>query len=129
MADFDNTSKPFVQDEIELFTSLASQSANVVYQTQLFHETQVAKDREETLRKIISTIRSTLDINKTFQTISEELVRLFNADRVFLVEFPNMNNLDEWNFKFDYIKSDKMVKYQDVRFDPRGGQYWGNFYI
>ena len=46
-------------------------------------------ERETLLRKTTEAIRSSLDINETLRIISYEIAKLFNIDRVTIVEFLN----------------------------------------
>lgn len=74
-------------EEINLLHTISNQTAIALYQAKLYKETQAYAEREKLLRKIIETIRETLDINEIKETIVTEVGKALNADRVFIVEF------------------------------------------
>ena len=127
MADFDQISKQLSQDEANLFYAIANQSAIVVYQTRLFQEAQTARNRENLLRRLISRVRGSLDIDETFKLTSQEIARLFNAERITIAHYPDPRNLRNWCLAFDYINSAKMIPSEGLKLDPEGGVYWGEF--
>lgn len=87
--------KKISDDEIEFLKTLADQVGTAFYQADLYKNTKQTAEREITLRNIIETIRSTLDINETKITIVNEIGKLLKADRVFLVEFDPENNIPQ----------------------------------
>ena len=86
-----------------------------------------ANKRERLLRKVIEAIRSSLDIGDTLNIISEEISKVFKAERVMILEFPNKQDLTNWNIKFDYINSSNMIPSENVPLDPNGGIKWGDY--
>lgn len=67
---------------------------------------QSSNDREKLLRDIIQITRSTLDKDKIFDIICEELTLLFDIDRVVLAEYPYSQNPNEWIYKREYVKAE-----------------------
>jgi len=126
MLDFDNERQDYTQEDIDLLTTIANQSAIVVYQTGLFSEIQEARNRAEILRRIIANIRGSLDLNETFEIISKELVSIFNAERVQIIELPDKKKLNEWSIRYDYFVIPGMPGLEDVELDPEAGIYYGS---
>lgn len=60
--------------------------------------------REQTLRKVIETIRSSLDINKIKDAIVEEICQILNANRCFIIEY-NKNEDKFLPVKNEYLTS------------------------
>lgn len=126
MLDFDTTREVFSQKEIDLLSTIANQSAIVVRQTKLFDETQKAKERADILRRIITNIRGSLDLNETFEILSRELVNIFKIERVLIIQFPDMQNYEEWYIRYDYLVSSNMPHSSNVQLDPKAGEYWSD---
>lgn|GEM_PF-1623891 len=119
MADFDNAGKDLQQEEIQLFTSIADQSAIVVHQTELFQEARTARDRANTLRSIVTDIRNSLDINETLNTISKEIADLMNVNIVYLAEFPDRRTYKNWKLRVAIGLS-----IDTVTINREGLEYW-----
>jgi GAF domain-containing protein/signal transduction histidine kinase len=127
MADFGNSVKQLSEDEIHLFCTIANQSAIVVRQTQLFHETQAARDKAEILRRIISNFTGSVNINDTLDNISSEIGRIYNADRVTIAEFPDKGDFSKAIIKSEYTSSLGIAQTAKTELDPAGLMYWGDF--
>lgn len=64
-------------------------------------------ERENIQRKIIEKIRSSLDIDETLGIIAYELSKMFDVERVSIVEFPNKENYKDYIVRKEYkIKED-----------------------
>lgn len=117
----------WLEEEIQLLDSVASQIYVAIRQAELFDYQKKTADRETVLRKITEIIRSTLDLNETFQNISKEISTLFEAERVIIIEFPNKQDLNEWSIKFDYVNSPDMITSKNAPLHQDTGKEWGNF--
>lgn len=73
-----------------------------------------ANDREVLLRKIITTIRSSLDIDETLRIICEEVAKLFQVQRVIIAEFPNKDNYGEWHARKEYKTNSEIKGLKDI---------------
>lgn len=74
-------------DEINLLKTVSSQIAIAIYQSKLYKTTKMLAERETLLRKIIETIRSTIDINNLKKMIVMEIAKSLNAERCFIIEY------------------------------------------
>lgn len=79
--------KHFTQDEIDLFSAIASQAALVIYQAQLFNDSQVAKNKEILLRTMINQVLFSNNLENSLNVIVFELSKIFKADRILLSMF------------------------------------------
>lgn len=114
-----NNEHEISEDEINLITMIGNQIAIALHQAKLYKLTQVDAKRESLLRNIIETIRSSLDIDKTLDVIAFETAKLFNVDRVAVVEFSDKKNFREHIIRKEYktfenIKSPMIIEnYQE----------------
>lgn len=69
------------EDQLDFIRSLATQTGNALYQAELYEKEKQTAEREELLRKIISIIQSTMDINEIKKTVVKEIGKALNADR------------------------------------------------
>lgn len=74
-------------DEFDFLKMLRDNVGTALYQAELYEKTKKQIEKEELFRKIIETIRKTLDVKKTKIAIVNEVGKALNADRVFIVEF------------------------------------------
>lgn len=77
----------FTQEEIDLLSAIASQSAVILYQKKLYNSIQQTAERETLLRKITETIRSSLDIDEINKQIVKEIGQTLNTDRCFIIKY------------------------------------------
>jgi len=82
IVDYVKNFKEFSEDEKKLLETIANQSAIVINQAALTEKLQETIKREFLLRKIINNILSSEDLEKALNLISEEIGKLFDAERV-----------------------------------------------
>jgi len=80
--DYIKNFKEFSEDEKKLFETIANQSAIVINQAALTEKLQETIKREFLLRKIINTILASENLENALNLISEEIGKLFDAERV-----------------------------------------------
>lgn len=115
----------WTENDIALIQSIADQVYLGIKQAELYSATKKQAERELMVRTITNTIRTTLDIDKTLQVITQEVASLFKADRVILARFPDMENLKSWFIQTDYTKMPQSEPYDTYNLDPTAGEYWG----
>lgn len=99
------------EDEITLMNMIADQVAIAIHQAQLYKLTQVQGEREKTIRTIIETVRSSLDINETKKQIVTIIGETLDADRCYILEYDKEN--DEFLEAGDeYLSSDNILEYK-----------------
>lgn len=79
--------KTWTEDEIELAKSIANQIYIAINQAELYEKEKETVQRESLLRRIMETIRSSLDINEIKNLMVAEICKSLNADRCFIVEY------------------------------------------
>ncbi|HEY9671149.1 MAG TPA: GAF domain-containing protein [Waterburya sp.] len=73
--------------EIELLKQLAVQVAIAIQQSELYKQTQHQALREQTLNRVIQTIRNSLDLKIIFSTAASEIAQLLDADRAEIMQY------------------------------------------
>ena len=82
LVDYVKNLKEFSEDEKNLLETIANQSAIVINQAVLTERLQETTKREFLLRKIINNILTSENLEKALDLISEEIGKLFDAERV-----------------------------------------------
>lgn len=89
-----NHNRHWTEDDKELLSDAATQVGVAIYQTRLYQQEQQtairereAAERETTLRKIIQTVHSSLDLGETFEKIAHDFGKLIQADRCFISRY------------------------------------------
>lgn len=67
-------------------------------------------EKENLYRKLVEAIRSSLDVDETLNIISTEITKMFNFQRIIIIEVPNRSNLQEFIIKKEY-KTSKDIKH------------------
>lgn len=97
-------------DEINLLENISDQIATALYQAQAYNELNDYAKKESLIRKIIESIRNTIDIEETKKNIVNTLGEVLDADRCFLTEYDS--STDKFLMvKDEYVSSDKIEKY------------------
>lgn len=84
--------KDFETEEVEFLKAIADQVGVAFYQAKLYEKEKKTAERETTLRKIIETVRSSLDLNEIKQGIVNEVGKAFNADRCYFRNYDRLND-------------------------------------
>lgn len=118
-----NNYKYFSQDEIDMATAIANQSAIVIHQAELFEKEKETAQREIILRKVIETLRSSLNLIEVKKKITYELGTIFKADRCYFRTYDGTIN------KFlapdvEYLSSPDVKSLLDVEPDQEGLKYF-----
>lgn len=85
--------KEWTFGHIEFLKDVANQIAIAINQAKLYQHMKKLAEREALLRKITETIRNSLDVNCTKNSIVKEVGRAFNADRCIIRLFDPINNV------------------------------------
>lgn len=85
-------SKIYSEQEKELIRALAKHAGISLYQSKLYFQEKQLAEREKLLRDIITATRKTLDIKHVKKTIVNEVLEIFKADRVSIIEYNNLKN-------------------------------------
>lgn len=115
----------FSTEEIELFRSLASQSAIALNQAELFEKEKKTAQREAFLRGITETIRSSLDIGETLAFICEETAKLFNVQRAAIAAYVEKEHHRGLLVNKEYKTSETLQSITDMENYQKIGVYWG----
>ncbi|HBH17612.1 MAG TPA: hypothetical protein DDX14_01450 [Cyanobacteria bacterium UBA9579] len=113
------------ETHIEILKDIGSQIAIAIKQAELYSTTKKQADREKFLRKIISTIRSTFDIDEILKIICEEVAILFDVERTIIVEYPGEGDYINCITRREHITDETITMSSDITFDKRFSEYWG----
>lgn len=75
------------QWEMDLLTSLASQVAIAIQQSQLYEQAQYQRQREQALNQLTQAVRRSLDLQTIFSTATCEIEKLLEVDCVQIVQY------------------------------------------
>lgn len=120
------TKKPDLQKEdLNLMETVAKQITIAIDQAKLYETIKEQAAREALLRKIIETIRSTLDINEIKTLFVNSIGNFFNADRVLFSEFnPQKNIYEPVDHYSEYLSSSKEMSFVDYNWsNPKINEY------
>jgi PAS domain S-box-containing protein len=79
--------------ETDLLTSLASQVAIAIQQSQLYEQAQYQAKREQVLNQLTQAIRHSLDLETIFSTATQEIEKLLQVDRTHIIQYVAEQNL------------------------------------
>lgn len=82
-----NRYRHWTPEEIQLLSSIAGQVCIAMNQAKLYTREKQTAEKELLLRKIIETLRSTLDAKEFKNRVVYEIGKALKADRVFIIEY------------------------------------------
>jgi len=93
----------------------------------LTSQTKILKllDKEQLLFKITNTIRNSLDINETLSIICAEAAKIFNVERVAIIEFPDKNNYKKSLYRGEFKSREEIKNLTEIDYDQRAIEYGG----
>lgn len=134
---FTKKKRVLTSDELNFLKTIRNQVGIALYQARLLQEKQQAADKlkkqvkqETLLRTISERIRSSLDIDEIFEIIIQELLNMFDIDRIAIVEYTNKDNYEEYLIRKEYKKSDDIISPQNLDIAGKITKYSAeNFFI
>ncbi|MEI7475136.1 MAG: GAF domain-containing protein [bacterium] len=112
--------------DIELLESVASQMACIIRQAQLYSELKKQAEREVILRKLVETIRNSLDIDEVLSNVCKEIGISLGIGRTSIIHFFDKNDFAKWQLKDEYKTVNTAIGIKNISFDNEIGLYWGN---
>lgn len=118
-------------DDISFLRTISNQSGTAIYQAQLYEKEKQRSEQEAFLRNIISIIRSSLDINKIKEKITEQVGKILNADRVFFADYNDETKNYYVDKSSEYRSSENVKSLVDFDFISTPGfkQYVRDFHL
>ncbi|OGI04197.1 MAG: hypothetical protein A2Y25_08810 [Candidatus Melainabacteria bacterium GWF2_37_15] len=117
--------RAFITEDVKFVETLTDQTSIGLYQSQLFETIQKTAERERLLRNLTATIRSSLDINEVLSVICEQIAKVFEVDRITIVEFPNNKNYQDFILRKEYKKTEKIKGIYDYSKSELIAEFWG----
>lgn len=105
--------KVLIKDEFDFLKILRDNTGTALHQAELYEKSIRQAEKELLIRKIISTIRDSLNINETKKTISEIIGKTLHADRCFILEY-NETNDKILMVNQEYLSSENILPYTGV---------------
>lgn len=99
--------------------TIANQIYIAINQAELYEKEKNRAEREKLLRKVIETVRSSLDINSVKEKVISEVCQSFNADRCYFRSF----NKKEDKFlpvDIEYLSSEEIKSIKGIEPDQEG---------
>lgn len=120
-----NTPNAINKKDLKFLRKLGYYAGITLYQSILFEKNQKQARTENLLRKIISLIHSSLDINEVLKIICDEVGSLFNVQRAAIVEFSNPQNYKKYKVRRDYKSRPDIKGLGDINVpDMEILEYW-----
>jgi len=115
----------FDDDYKNLLETIAFQVDTALRQIKLYNTSKQQTEREILLRKIVESMRSSLDIDNILKFICEEVAKLLNVQRVTVVQLLDSKNYEIYKVRTEY-KTDIVVKgLTSSEYTAETGAYWG----
>ncbi len=96
-----SSSRHWETSEGEFFTQIATQLGVALQQAEYLEQVRSQSvqlvrvaERQQTLASVITKVRESLDLNEIFETTTQEIRRVLNADRVVVFRFYSESNYD-----------------------------------
>ncbi|MFA6990276.1 MAG: GAF domain-containing protein, partial [Candidatus Gastranaerophilaceae bacterium] len=121
---YTESNPPIYEDTLELLKMIVTQVGLGMRQIQLYENSIKTAKREAILRKIVTKIRSTLDMNEAISSVCEEVGKLFNVERVFILKFDNQNQNQKWYLAKEYKLNNNVKEFDQVLLDSEISDFW-----
>lgn len=108
-------SRHWSDEEKTLLKTIADQVYIAINQAELYSITKLQAEREVLLRKITFTIRTSLDLEETFNIICSEIGKITGANRVAIVEMIEKYSKDIIRGEFKI--SESIIGVRDIKFE------------
>lgn len=82
-------------------------------------------EKEYILRKIVEKISSTLDFDTMLSFIGESVAKLFNVQKVIIMEYPNLGDYSDFTVKLEYASSEDITNLRDYEVAKKISKFWG----
>ncbi|MEI7474062.1 MAG: MASE3 domain-containing protein [bacterium] len=123
--------KHITEDDLNFVRVLANQSGVALYQARLYTNEKKSAEREKVLRKVIETIRSSLNIKYVKHEIVYQIGNLLKADRVFFADY-DIQTQNYYVFEEQEYRSTESIKsfigYNFIA-TPDFGEYIRNYHL
>lgn len=108
-------SRHWSDEEKTLLKTIADQVYIATTQAELYSITKLQAEREVLLRKITFTIRTSLDLEETFNLICSEIGKITGANRVAIVEMIEKYSKD--TIRGEFKTSESIIGVRDIEFE------------
>jgi len=116
-------------ETVEFLKILGNQTGIAFSQIKLFNEAKQKAERETVLRKMLETIRSTIDINQMKKQIVEEIGKYLNVERCVIHQVDQKTGkfaiIDEFS---EYMIDDSLVSYVGIDIEDKHLEFFKNLF-
>lgn len=114
---FQNThNRYWSEDEINLLKGISDYIYIALKQADLYSQTKKYADRAALIRRIISAIGTTLDLDDVMILISKELQGILGVDRVAIWKLPNYEDYTTWKNMHEAKSSPNIIGAKDIEY-------------
>lgn len=119
------------ESEKAVFSVFVTSISGVIERNQKRELERQAASREALLRKIITTIRGTLNLDETLKIICDEVGKLFNVQRAAISQFPDETNPQHFITRREYksisdIKGLRNIEETNPEYLDQIGKFWAD---
>lgn len=123
LSDYTNF-RDWTKEDKEFLKTISQQIYIAINQAELYQNEKQNVEQEKLLRELTEKIRSSLDIEKTLDFVCEETAKIFNVQRVTIVNFYDTENFENYSIRREY-KTNKDLKGLDSSdYSPNAAAYW-----
>lgn len=112
-------------DQLKFFRALADQVGIAMHHSNIYCKMKNTAKRETLLRDVIETIRSEIDIENVLIKICDKVAKAFNAERVTLVQIPELNDYTKYIIRHEYTAREDIKKVSDLN-EKQAVPFWAN---
>jgi len=108
--------------EIAFLTRLSNRISIAIQQSELYRQTQILAQREQSLNRVIQAVRNSLDLTTIFHTAVAEIGSLLQVDQAAILQYQPDQRL--WVYLAIYCKDPQQVEmYQGLELPDEGNSY------
>ncbi len=115
----------YTNEEREFLKTLSIQTGIALYQAKLYERQKKSAERESLLIEVISSIRSTLDLEEILKIICEKVARVFNIERVTITEHPEVPDYSIYKTHQEYKARESIIGVKEIIISENVSTYWG----
>lgn len=122
-------SRNWTESDVYFLKSVANQIAIALHQANLFRELNIANQKflqqykkEQTIRKILETVRSSLDLEKVYEDLTREICIALNLSRCDIWGY-DQDNESFSTISYEYRADETIPSFEGITLSPEEAQF------